>query len=150
METHGTSIEQLQSNQLAGGGADIVEEIMADYENSTNPQPEMYAEMPPVYNPNVDAYEEEEVVLQENYNNYVDENGNYAVDTTVSFNQPSSTMDNIKVTVLVLVLFVLFNLPILTSLIDPFLERFHIPHFSLIVRTLVVVVVFYLVKSFLL
>ena len=148
MNTHGTSIDQLQNNQLAGS-TDIVEEIMEDYENSTNPQHE---NMVPTYDPNVEpeVYEEPEPETEENYVNYVDENGDYAVQKTVSFHQPTSTMDNIKVTVLVLVLFVFFNLPLLTSLIDPFLDRFHIPHFSLIVRTLVVVVIFYLVKSFLL
>lgn len=146
MNTHGTSIDQLQNNQLAGS-TDIVEEIMQDYENSTNPSQE---NMVPTYDPNVVQEEFEEPIAEENYVNYVDENGDYAVEKTVSFHQPTSTMDNIKVTVLVLVLFVLFNLPLLTSLIDPFLDRFHIPHFSLIVRTLVVVVVFYLVKSFLL
>lgn len=146
MNTHGTSIDQIQNNQLAGG-SDIVEEIMQDYENSTNPQPE---DMVPTYDPNVEPESYEEPIGEENYVNYVDNNGGYAVEKTVSFHQPTSTMDNIKVTVLVLVLFVLFNLPLLTSLIDPFLNRFHIPHFSLIVRTLVVVVIFYLVKSFLL
>lgn len=146
MNTHGTSIDQLQNNQLAGS-TDIVEEIMQDYENSTNPSQE---NMVPTYDPNVEPETFEEPEAEEKYVNYVDENGDYAVEKTVSFHQPTSTMDNIKVTVLVLVLFVLFNLPLLTSLIDPFLDRFHIPHFSLIVRTLVVVVVFYLVKSFLL
>ena len=65
METHGTSIEQLQSNQLAGG-SDIVQEIMQDYENSTNPQHE---NMVPTYDPVVEPYEEE-VGIEEQYNNY--------------------------------------------------------------------------------
>ncbi len=147
MATHGTPISSLQSSSGVGG-EDLVEKIMSDY-NSQEAGAPLQA---PMYDPSppVETLEEEGFDVSEEYENYVDGDGNYAVEKTVAYEKQQSTLDYLKPTLLVVVLFVVLNLPVLTSIIDPVLERFNVPHLSLVVRALVIGVLFYLVKVYLL
>ena len=155
MATHGTPISSLSNNQLAGNEEELVNQIMADYNNQeaggapvgppSDGSVPMYDPNPPP--PPSPPLEEEYV---EEYDNYVDEDGNYAVEKTLAYEKKPTTLDHLKITLVVVVLFVILNLPILTSFVDPVLARFHVPYFSLILRTVIIGVVVYLVNAYLL
>ena len=157
MATHGTPISSLSNNKLAGNEEELVNQIMADYNSQeTGGAPVGTPVGPPsdgsvpMYDPNPPPPPPLEEEYVEEYDNYVDEDGNYAVEKTLAYEKKPTTLDHLKITIVVVVLFVILNLPILTSIVDPVLARFHVPHLSLILRTVIIGVVVYLVNAYLL